>query len=308
MLYAYLWDKIEFIALNLCLLHRLYRIAIAERVFHMSSYDSGSTSNGNPNTAFERQLLVEDNTVYPMLFHNLPFIVSMFECVGEDDYRIIGMTPTALEAAQYAEYPIGRLISEFYVPEEYQAVKALFGEARRLNQVLVHDIEARRGNGESAWLSATVVPVANDAGIITNIIAISQDVTAYKIREQQQNRTLAELSTPLLTITDNTVVMPLVGMLDSQRVLLMINTLLEGISDSRARYVIIDITGVPVVDTQVANTLIQAARAVKLLGAQVILSGIRPEVAQILVSLGIDLSSIPTSSSLQSAIASALRS
>jgi rsbT co-antagonist protein RsbR len=275
---------------------------------HMPSYDSGSTVNGNLNTPFEQQLLVEDQQLYRMLFEHLPLIVSMFECVGENDYRIIGMTPTALEAAQYTEYPIGRLISEFYVPEEYQAVRALFGEARKQNQVLVHDIEARRGTGEVAWLAATIIPVSNDAGVISNIIAISQDVTAYKMREIEQNRTLAELSTPLLNISDNTLVMPLIGMLDSQRVLLMINTLLEGVSESRVQNVIIDITGVPVVDTQVANTLIQAARAVKLLGAQVILSGIRPEVAQILVGLGIDLSSIPTSSSLQSAIASALRS
>jgi rsbT co-antagonist protein RsbR len=98
-------------------------------------------------------------------------------------------------------------------------------------------------------------------------------------------------------------VMPLVGAVDSQRAQQVLSALLEGIAGSRARVAILDITGVAVVDTQVANALIRAAQAVKLLGAQVVLTGIRPEVAQTLVGLGADLSGIITRSSLQSGIA-----
>ncbi len=101
--------------------------------------------------------------------------------------------------------------------------------------------------------------------------------------------------------------MPLIGALDSRRTQQILETLLQGIATSQATVAIIDITGVPIVDTHVANALIQAARSVKLLGAQVMLSGIRPEVAQTLVGLGIDLSGIVTSSTLQSGIAHALR-
>ena len=86
----------------------------------------------------------------------------------------------------------------------------------------------------------------------------------------------------------------------------LIDSLLEGVASSRAQTAILDITGVPVVDTQVANALVRAAQSVKLLGAQVVLSGIRPEVAQTLVGLGVDLSGIVTSSTLQSGIAHAI--
>jgi anti-anti-sigma regulatory factor len=84
------------------------------------------------------------------------------------------------------------------------------------------------------------------------------------------------------------------------------DSLLQGIAANHAQIAIIDITGVPVVDSQVADALVRAARAVRLLGARVVLTGIRPEVAQTLVGLGIDLSGIVTRGSLQSGIAYAL--
>jgi len=120
---------------------------------------------------------------------------------------------------------------------------------------------------------------------------------------QAQNAVLAELSTPLIPISDQIMAMPLIGSVDSRRAQQVIETLLQGIATSGAQIAILDITGVPVVDTQVADALIRAAQAVKLLGAQVVLTGIRPEVAQTLVGLGTDLRGIVTRSSLQSGIA-----
>jgi rsbT co-antagonist protein RsbR len=148
------------------------------------------------------------------------------------------------------------------------------------------------------------------------ICIVHEDVTGRKHAEEAlrqslhleetiraQNAALAELSTPLIPISDDVTVMPLIGAVDSRRAQQVMETLLEGIAQTRARVAILDITGVPVVDTQVANALIRAAQSVKLLGAQVILTGIRPEVAQTLVGLGADLSAITTRSSLQSGIA-----
>jgi anti-anti-sigma regulatory factor len=120
---------------------------------------------------------------------------------------------------------------------------------------------------------------------------------------QAQNAVLAELSTPLIPISDQIVAMPLIGSVDSRRAQQVIETLLQGIATTGAKVAILDITGVPVVDTQVADALIRAAQAVKLLGAQVVLTGIRPEVAQTLVGLGTDLRGIVTRSSLQGGIA-----
>lgn len=133
--------------------------------------------------------------------------------------------------------------------------------------------------------------------------------TSLTLQEQviaAQQAALRELSTPLIPVADDIVVMPLIGSVDSGRAQQVIESLLSGVSDTRARTAILDITGVSVVDTQVANGLIRAAQAVKMLGATVILTGIRPEVAQPLVQLGVDLSDIVTRSRLKDGIAYAL--
>jgi len=132
-----------------------------------------------------------------------------------------------------------------------------------------------------------------------------------RLQEQiirMQAAALAELSTPLIPITDQIVVMPLIGALDRQRANQILSTLLHGIEASRSRVAILDITGVPVVDTHVAQMLMSVAQAVRLLGAQVMITGIRPEVAQTLVGLGVDLQGLITHSVLQNGIAYALRS
>jgi rsbT co-antagonist protein RsbR len=122
-----------------------------------------------------------------------------------------------------------------------------------------------------------------------------------------QAAALAELSTPLIPLTKEVVVMPLIGGVDSGRAQHILEALLTGVMEHHASTAIIDITGVPVVDTGVASVLLQATQAVKLLGAQVVLTGIRPEVAQTIVGLGIDLRSIVTYGSLQTGVAMVLQ-
>jgi len=118
---------------------------------------------------------------------------------------------------------------------------------------------------------------------------------------------LRELSSPLIPISDSVLVMPLIGAIDSGRAQQVLETLLAGIASHAAHLVIVDITGVPLIDTQMANALIRTAQAVKLLGAQVVLTGIRPEVAQTLVGLDLDLRGIVTCSTLQAGIVYGLR-
>jgi anti-anti-sigma regulatory factor len=100
--------------------------------------------------------------------------------------------------------------------------------------------------------------------------------------------------------------MPLIGTIDSARAQMVMESLLEGVALYQAETVILDITGVQVVDTQVADAFIRAAQAVRLLGAGVVMTGIQPQIAQTLVQLGVDLSGIQTHGSLQSGIAHAL--
>jgi len=114
-----------------------------------------------------------------------------------------------------------------------------------------------------------------------------------------QRSMIRELSTPIIPISDEILVLPLIGAIDSARAQQIMETMLETISSHQAAVLIIDITGVAMVDTGVAHYLLQAARAAQLLGARVMLVGISPEVAQTVVQLGVDLSSLPTYSSLQ---------
>jgi rsbT co-antagonist protein RsbR len=121
-----------------------------------------------------------------------------------------------------------------------------------------------------------------------------------------QRIALQELSAPLIPVIDKISIMPLIGTIDTERAKLIMENLLNGVIKHRSEVVLIDITGVPVVDTMVAHHIIQAAEAVRLVGAQCILVGIRPEIAQTIVNLGIDLSKFPTKNTLKKGLESAL--
>jgi rsbT co-antagonist protein RsbR len=119
---------------------------------------------------------------------------------------------------------------------------------------------------------------------------------------EQQRATILEMSVPVLPVSPDTLVMPLVGAMDSGRLRQLHEQALHALERSTARRLLLDITGVPVVDSQVAQGLIVAVQAGRLLGAEVMLVGIRPEVAQAIVGLGLDLRSIRTFSDLQTAL------
>lgn len=144
----------------------------------------------------------------------------------------------------------------------------------------------------------------------SRVCVMFENVTDRKRAEQlirEQADVLLQLSTPMIPITDDVMVMPLIGSVDVKRAQQVMETLLEGVARHQIRTVLLDITGVSVVDTHVASALIQAAKAVRLLGAEVVLTGIRAEVAQSIVALGIDLKGLSTRSSLQSAIKAEIR-
>ena len=124
--------------------------------------------------------------------------------------------------------------------------------------------------------------------------------------EAQRTR-LLELSTPLMPITDRIMVMPLIGAMDAERASQVLETALEGAQRHPARVVILDVTGLRDIDTHVAGTLVGAASALRLLGTQAVLTGIRPEAAQAMIRLDIDMSAVVTMGSLQSGFAYALQ-
>jgi anti-anti-sigma factor len=118
--------------------------------------------------------------------------------------------------------------------------------------------------------------------------------------------TIRELSSPVLPVADGVLVMPLIGVIDSQRAVNLSTTLLQAIERHHTRVVILDVTGVPIIDTQTARILLQVADASRLLGTQPVLVGIRPELAQTLVGLGVELQNLKSMADLQSALHEAL--
>jgi rsbT co-antagonist protein RsbR len=138
----------------------------------------------------------------------------------------------------------------------------------------------------------------------TTIFHVYSDAREAIIRSQ--TAAIQELSAPIIPIYRSVLVLPLIGAIDSQRANTIMETLLDGISQRDASIVLLDITGVPVVDTSVAHHLIQTARAVRLLGAEIVLVGISPEIAQTIVQLGVSLNDIATRSDLQAGFAYAL--
>jgi PAS domain S-box-containing protein len=156
-------------------------------------------------------------------------------------------------------------------------------------------------------------PIADAQGQLVAIGGIWHDITAIKQAEEEnaylqdqvivaQHIALRDVSSPLCPLTSDVLLMPLVGAIDNERAGLIMNTLLEGVAANQARIVILDITGVPEMDAQVAAALLRSAQAVRMLGAQLVLTGISTKMAQALVQLGADLSTIITRGSLQGGI------
>jgi rsbT co-antagonist protein RsbR len=154
--------------------------------------------------------------------------------------------------------------------------------------------------GDEMW-AATVL--LDDLGLFTTEMY-------QKSREgviQSQQRELLELSTPVVELWEGVLALPLIGTLDSGRTQVVMESLLEKIVQSGAALAIIDITGVPTVDTLVAQHLMKTVAAARLMGADCIISGIRPQIAQTIVHLGVDLSQVTTKASLADAFVIALK-
>lgn len=239
-------------------------------------------------------------------------------CITTQEQHFEYVNPAYCEIYGYApEELIGNPFT-MVVPEENRPLM------RALHDKFVEEGTEIRGEWTVVRKDGTPLTILADAAAITGEdgnprkVTFVMDITPLKQAEQErqllqeqiieaQQAAIRELSTPLIPLSDSVVLMPLIGSIDTNRAQQVMEALLEGIAMHQADIAILDITGVSVVDTQVANALIQSAQAVRLLGAQVILTGIGPAMAQTLVHLGADLSSIQTRGSLQRAIIDALR-
>ena len=157
-----------------------------------------------------------------------------------------------------------------------------------------------QGLADEVWLATELV---DRLGLFTaeTFVRSREDII------QRQQREMMELSTPVVQLWDNILALPLIGTLDSERTQVVMESLLQKIVETGAAIAIIDITGVPTVDTLVAQHLLKTVAAARLMGADCIISGIRPQIAQTIVHLGVNLSDVTTKASLADAFAIALK-
>ncbi|TKD12643.1 PAS domain S-box protein [Polyangium fumosum] len=189
--------------------------------------------------------------------------------------------------------------------------RAVVVEAMPLQELGRYDIDYRvvRPDGTIRWVRDRAYPVKDASGQVVRVVGLASDITELRAASElirRQAEALRELSTPLVPIGHGVLAMPIVGVLDSARARQVLETLLEGIVRHAAEVVILDVTGVGVVDAQVASALVAATQAARLLGAEVLLTGLRPDVAHTIVGLGLDLGTLVTRSTLEMGIRWAL--
>lgn len=165
---------------------------------------------------------------------------------------------------------------------------------------LLIDVESPSALSTKVW---QITEVIDRLGLFVTQIFIDKREDII----EQQHEELIEISTPVVELWDGIIAMPVIGTLDSSRAQVVMEALLEAIEQYEATVVIVDITGVPAVDTQTAQHLLRAVNAAQLMGASCFISGVRPQIAQTIVHLGLDLGGVRTKSSLAGAFEVALR-
>ena len=164
--------------------------------------------------------------------------------------------------------------------------------------------------GRTVWIQASYNPIFDGDGKPFKVVKFATDITERNEADaliDRQQQLLLELSTPAMQLFKGVVLMPLVGNIDGDRATQLITRLLAAVSEYEAEVAILDLTGVPIIDTDVARHLLKTVAAAKMLGSVVILTGINPNGAQTLVQLGVDISHVTTKGSLRSGIEEAFR-
>ncbi|WP_310714483.1 STAS domain-containing protein [Streptomyces lydicus] len=173
-----------------------------------------------------------------------------------------------------------------------------------LKEALLEAVQRQTRDGDELFTSALLVNRLLDTA---GALSFETYVEGREEIIRRQSRQLLEVSTPVVRLWRHVLAVPLIGTLDTARTQVVMENLLQAIQENEAQIAIIDITGVPTVDTAVAQHLLQTVNAVRLMGADCVISGIRPPIAQTIAQLGIDLSTILTRATLADALTAAVR-
>ncbi|MBI4459399.1 MAG: STAS domain-containing protein [Acidobacteria bacterium] len=197
-----------------------------------------------------------------------------------------------------------RDLSERIIPRGVETREVL-GIVLLLRDVLARSL-FKKYQADFSLLNRVLDAYEPAANRIANTVGVSFVQERERIIRQQQEA-IRELSTPVLQVRERLLILPIIGVIDPQRARQLTEQLLRGIRSNRAKVVVIDITGVPAVDAMVANHLVQTVDASRLMGATVIVTGLSSEIAQTLVTIGVDLTKMKTVGDLQGGIEEAER-
>jgi rsbT co-antagonist protein RsbR len=214
---------------------------------------------------------------------------------------------------------IGKHFSIFYPKEDIERGKPELELKVATEQGRFEDEGWRvRKDGSQFWANVIITALRDADGNLRGFGKVTRDLTERKQAEEalaqraaaealsRQAQEILDISTPVVRVWEGIILAPIIGLLDSQRTQQLMEKLLQGIVDTGSTIALVDITGVPAIDTQTARHLVESVAAVRLIGADVILTGVRPAIAQTLVHLGVDLSGITTRASLAAGLRAAL--
>jgi len=239
--------------------------------------------------------------------------ITDYEVIRLDrDGYVRSWSPGASRLKQYTEEEVlGHHVSMFYAEEDVRdgLAERELATAAREGRFETEGWRVRK-DGSRFWANVTLSPIRDSTGELLGYVKVARDLSERREQEQlvqRQRDEILELSTPVIQVWDKILVLPVIGTLDSLRAARLTDGLLERIARDQAEVVILDISGVPAIDTDVAQHLLKTVEAARLMGTASVLSGVRPETAQAIVHLGIELGTLRSRNSLRDALQLALQ-
>ena len=243
----------------------------------------------------------------------------------QPDGTIISANAAFLKLMGYTEAELaGQHHRVFVTPQErVSADYASFWQELASGKVKSGQFHRLAKGGKSIWLEANYNPVFDLEGHVERVVKFAIDITdkvesarateiaLKQVREaelirEELNLALEEMSTPVMPIWDGILLLPLIGVVDSARTDKVVNKTLERINETRSKVFLLDISGVPAMDTAVANQLLKISKATRLMGCETVISGLSPAIARTMVELGVEVGEVRTTATLQQAFAIAL--